>query len=395
MRAFIFLLLVGAMLPQFTVAQRKAGSVEVRNQTGAQINLLYVTPPTKGWGNDVLGTDVYLQDQAQHTVNLSSWGSSTCVFDIKASDENSNEYYLWGKNLCTTRQISIDSSHLLVRGSTPESEAPVQQEGESTTFRNTTEQSVYYLYAVPASRADVGEIEWGTDLLGDGTLSAGDTFEARIEREGECYFDIKAEASEHVLVQVLRRVNLCDNEVVSIGTEAAEPSGSTFEIRNGGTETIYYLKISPAGENNFGDDLLADGVLSADETLTLTVDAPGCNVDILAEASGNKEIVTLRNVDICSGETIVIEDNEADMITVKNGTARTVYYLYISNSTANWGDDVLGSEVITSNQEERVRFTGASGNNCRFNVKAEGENHALIKTIRNVNLCTTREITIR
>ena len=395
---FLICLLALSVLPHQARAQRTAGNLKIINQTGAQINLVYVSPPTKGWGNDALGTDVYLPNGEERTVDLTNWGSN-CTFDLKASDENSNEYYLWGKNFCTSRQVTLDESHLLVRAESDES-GNTQVSGESTTFRNTHSESIFYLYAVPATRANDNEIEWGTDLLGDGTLQSGDTFDAQIDRGDNCFFDIKAEASEHALVQVLRRVNVCETSEITIGAETyVDAVSKTFSVQNNSGESIMYLRISPVGADNFGEDLLGDDTISDGDAFDVTYqtqDTEACNVDLKAERGEGDVILILKDVNICDNETLTIGVglDQSNSILVKNTAAKTIYYLYISKTT-NWGDDRLGDNVIITNDQERVRFNEASGSNCRFNIKVEGSEHVLIKTLRNINLCTTREITIQ
>ncbi len=72
------------------------------------------------------------------------------------------------------------------------------------TVDNVASQSIYYLYASPATSTT-----WEEDLLGSGTIPAGSTKVANIDNgTNECYYDLKvvmADGREHIQ----RRVNVC------------------------------------------------------------------------------------------------------------------------------------------------------------------------------------------
>ena len=72
------------------------------------------------------------------------------------------------------------------------------------TVDNVASQSIYYLYASPATSTT-----WEEDLLGSGTIPAGSTKVANIDNgTNECYYDLKvvmADGKEHIQ----RRVNVC------------------------------------------------------------------------------------------------------------------------------------------------------------------------------------------
>ena len=72
------------------------------------------------------------------------------------------------------------------------------------TVDNVSNQSIYYLYASPATSST-----WEEDLLGSGTIPAGTTKVANIDNgTNECYYDLKvvmADGKEHIQ----RRINVC------------------------------------------------------------------------------------------------------------------------------------------------------------------------------------------
>src|SRR5687767_9983042 len=72
------------------------------------------------------------------------------------------------------------------------------------TVENVASQSIYYLYASPATSTT-----WEEDLLGSGTIPAGDSKVANIDNgTNECIYDLKvvmADGKEHIQ----RRINVC------------------------------------------------------------------------------------------------------------------------------------------------------------------------------------------
>ena len=72
------------------------------------------------------------------------------------------------------------------------------------TVENLSSQSIYYLYASPATSTT-----WEEDLLGSGTIPSGSSKVANIDNgTNECYYDLKvvmADGKEHIQ----RRVNVC------------------------------------------------------------------------------------------------------------------------------------------------------------------------------------------
>ena len=72
------------------------------------------------------------------------------------------------------------------------------------TVDNVASQSIYYLYASPATSTT-----WEEDLLGSGTIPSGSSKVANIDNgSNECVYDLKAvmaDGKEHIK----RRVNVC------------------------------------------------------------------------------------------------------------------------------------------------------------------------------------------
>lgn len=73
-------------------------------------------------------------------------------------------------------------------------------------------------------------------------------------------------------------------------------------------------------------------------------------------------------------------------ISIQNRTGQTITYLYWSNVAASgWGEDMLGSGVLASNQDWNVTVDDGSGA-CRFDFKARLADGRELEQ-RNVNVC--------
>ena len=74
----------------------------------------------------------------------------------------------------------------------------------NVTVENVASQSVYYLYASPATSTT-----WEEDLLGQRTLSAGQSISANVDNgTDECYYDLKAVLDDGKAYEQ-RKINVC------------------------------------------------------------------------------------------------------------------------------------------------------------------------------------------
>ncbi len=88
-KALLVLVLLGLATALFAFD----GYVTVYNRTGYDVYYLYVSHESSdNWEDDVLGSEI-LEAGDSFTVNLK--GFSSPIFDIKAVDEDGDEYYFW------------------------------------------------------------------------------------------------------------------------------------------------------------------------------------------------------------------------------------------------------------------------------------------------------------
>ena len=94
------IIVLAALLLLFSVAAHaQQRYLRITNNTGFDIITLNVSSSSTGdWEEDVLGTRI-LRNGQTHQVNFSGKGSP--VYDIKAVDEDGDEYYRMGVNVLT------------------------------------------------------------------------------------------------------------------------------------------------------------------------------------------------------------------------------------------------------------------------------------------------------
>lgn len=78
--------------------------------------------------------------------------------------------------------------------------------------------------------------------------------------------------------------------------------------------------------------------------------------------------------------------------TLYNESNVTIYYVYVSPSnTSEWGDDVLGADVLLSGDSVNIVFNYFDGT-CLYDIKVVGENGEE-GFLYSVDLCSTSYVT--
>ncbi len=144
---------------------------------------------------------------------------------------------------------------------------------------------------------------------------------------------------------------------------AAPLSAATIEITNGtGNWSIYYVYISPSTSDSWGDDWLGSDVMSPGETWEFDVTNGSYDIRLVDE-DGDDYI--LYNIPVSGyyswyvtlddlgehnygGSTGEYNYGSAP-VTINNELGSyTIYYIYCSpSSSSDWGEDWLGSEVLS------------------------------------------------
>ncbi|MCQ4158480.1 hypothetical protein NON00_00875 [Roseomonas sp. GC11] len=189
----------------------------------------------------------------------------------------------------------------------------------------------------------------------------------------------------------------------------ADMDGS-FNLRNLSGRAIERLYASPVrarawGENRLGPDGLAEG----GETAVRMPPRGGCRTDLrLVFADGLTE--EKRDIDTCRDRDVVIgtpartgtlaegsdgrrtaPQGDPSFDLVNEGT-RPIRELYASPTTNDdWGEDRLGEEVVEAGDRMFIRLPEGP---CAYDIRIVWGN-GRAEERRNINLCTTSELTFR
>lgn len=156
---------------------------------------------------------------------------------------------------------------------------------KTVTIQNDLNETVYYLYLSPTD-----EREWGEDLLGDDLLEMEDSLDVEVEIEEGKLYDLMAEVESEKAYRI-EDIDLFSADAISLTEDDFLPFGGhdpvyrDISFVNETGEDIYYLYISSRDSNYWGEDLLGDDILSAGDSvvLTLPIDSEYPDNDIMAE----------------------------------------------------------------------------------------------------------------
>jgi hypothetical protein len=163
---------------------------------------------------------------------------------------------------------------------------------------------------------------------------------------------------------------------------------------------ILSVQLSPAGENQWGDNILVSRVFEKNKKEVIKLTAPDstvCDYDVKA-LKINGETIIFKNLNLCHllNITLYFEDNQAFLkqnIIIENHTRFTFDEIYISEADMDfWSPNVLGSIILNDEDEAGIAFT-PSANDCFYDLRA--------KTIGGLNLlfkgivmCRTFKVTL-
>ena len=81
-------------------------------------------------------------------------------------------------------------------------------------------------------------------------------------------------------------------------------------------------------------------------------------------------------------------------ITIHNKTGMDIQRIYVESTTSkDWGEDVLGEEVLAKGESVDVEFSGY-GKECKFDLLVE-DNNGKEWTVSGLNLCEISEFTLK
>jgi len=273
--------------------------VEVLNRSNVMLRELYAAralpeaTADRSWGPDRLGASVISPGES-FTMRMRS---RDCAFDLRAVYADDREEVARGLDLCAARQVAFD------RSAVPR--LPVR------------EVTLVNRHLVPVQEAYLSastDTDWGPDRLDAGVLAIGD--EATLRMEGGCEADIRV-VFPNGGAEERRSVNVCETDRILLrpGWTVADrldtedgPHGalaSVLRLRNAGPLPIVELYTGrpggPRGEDRLGADILPiGGVLEVEPP-----DPDACAADLVAVFRDGREVAR-PNVDLCSGEEMVL-----------------------------------------------------------------------------------------
>ena len=81
-------------------------------------------------------------------------------------------------------------------------------------------------------------------------------------------------------------------------------------------------------------------------------------------------------------------------ITIHNSTGMDIQRIYVeASSNKEWGEDVLGEEVLSKGEPVDISFSGY-GKECKFDLLVE-DNNGKEWTVSGLNLCEISEFTLK
>lgn len=249
------------------------------------------------------------------------------------------------------------------------------------TLANETDQILQQFFAAPA-----GAAQRGPDRLGAEVVPPGGSFRARLGRTRDCLFDLRAifqDGSE----EERRRVDICRNTRIVFG----DPSlpWLEVEVQNGTRNPLRELYASTRGAEAWGPDRLGDAVLDPGGTFRMRLRTRDCVFAVRAVYADDREEVR-EGVDLCADRRLTLQ-RMTRRITLVNRHLAVVQEAYLSGSAEDdWGQDRLGSEVLSPGAETEIETEG----DCEADLRVVFPNGGAEER-REVNVCETTRIVIR
>jgi len=191
LRRALYVALFG-LLAAPALAQSNDPSFRIVNNSGKAINEVYASPSnTRNWGHDRLGNEV-IPAGASYIIRIPIDGN--CVFDVRVVYQGGSADERRNVNTCNLTDFVVGGGA---------ARPPAAAQGNpSFNLVNQSGRRIEQFYASPSSAQG-----WGSDRLGDNTISAGQTFAVRLPL-GECSYDLRW-VFQGGAAQERRNVNTC------------------------------------------------------------------------------------------------------------------------------------------------------------------------------------------
>lgn len=228
--------------------------------------------------------------------------------------------------------------------------APTQNAGGvgfTLTVNNRSHYDICYVY-ISSSDSDT----WGQDWLDSDIIASGDRYT----------FDVPAGTYDIMMTDcadtpIETAWEISDDLTLDIGGPGFVAVTVTNDLSD---VNICYIYISPSSSDSWGSDLLGDKEVMPPDWSRIFFVAPDtydfmamdCDQNTLAEQRGVevREDLTWYASEAGGGGGGATGPAEGQVtLTVENNSSETVCWLYVSPSSSDtWGDDRLGSEILSS-----------------------------------------------
>ncbi|MEN8208992.1 MAG: hypothetical protein ABFR50_07050 [Candidatus Fermentibacteria bacterium] len=240
---------------------------------------------------------------------------------------------------------------------------------------------IYYILIDPS--VDL----WGEDRLGEDILAPGESFTVEIEEgtwdmmvtdeDGDTYtlWQVEIGAEGYQWSVTLDDMDsgwdedeLVDPKIVESG------EGTTFVsiINDLGGYDIFYVYVD-ASDTPWGEDRLGSELLYQNDELIVRLDPGIYDIkiededgdtytlwEVEVDTDGYVWVVTLDDIDsisdevVSAGVSLETGDGIAPVTIANNLGGWDIYYVYVDASDGPWGEDRLGSEILTGSSEITV-----------------------------------------
>ncbi|MBL7979168.1 MAG: hypothetical protein JNN12_12570 [Bacteroidetes Order II. Incertae sedis bacterium] len=421
-----------AVKGQGTVSDK---SLTLLNATGNDLTAVYVSVPDAAWGENQLRSGRLLKGKSVTLVL--KLPNTACLVDVLAESGQGKIFQLWEIDVCVEPELEINQQHEKGLGSQPMVEVMItptpideikENPGKVTLLNRTgfTLEEVYISDDVEA---------WGLDRLGDETMNTDRDRIIDLSGEQGCVFSIRALDEEGDVYRVGNQ-NLCEkNEIVitldEMGKDFLDPlpmiememEGRSVGVKNGLSETVFYLFARVSGKEGFwGNDLLGEGGTIASGVST-TVRVPelaptACRFDLKAtNLEGNRAWV-MRDIDLCTQKEIEFTDEMQDdseveevegvdaaddqvmhKVEMENRLRQTIFYLHIrqhDNEDGDWGGDRLQEDNALSPREKvEILVPELYHRVCLYDVRGLDLEDREILRIQRVDLCANKTLLLK
>lgn len=245
-------------------AAQETLAVTIRNEGSITIQVINIRPSgTTNWGPDRLGSDV-IPAGRDYPVSLQR-AATQCAFDVRITYDGGQTETRERQDLCQTAVVALSGPAVTTgRGQAKARMAPgaMPPETSEVVLENRDAAPITQLY-ISSSRVSF----WGDDLLDGGRIAAGARHTQRVERDGQCNFDVRV-VYDGGREETRMRQNICQRREIVLGGAMARKidgggpaNGRPFVFVNDGRYTVRELYMTPVADTHWGDDRLSTEVL--------------------------------------------------------------------------------------------------------------------------------------